>query len=822
MLRHAVLQINHQKSTIKHHNGTEMHDVLQSHILHLLQKDDAPRKLVHLERELGVRGELRAVFYEAIDSLCAEGRLIVDRHGTVRLPSLAGEITGIFKANARGYGFIMPEQADAEEEVFIPAKATGSAMTGDRVVARITRRGSKDDDGRLTGEIVRILDRAHTTVVGTLRQERSGWLVQPDGGDFTRPIEIENVDARKIRPGDKVSVQIRSYPTHSQPARGTIGEVLGHPGRFDTETAAIVRRHDLCDAFDSSSLVEASNAKMAFDPRDTRGRRDLTGELIVTIDPPDAKDFDDAVSLTRDEQERWVLGVHIADVSHFVPEGSALDRAARRRGNSVYLPGQTLPMLPEMLSNGICSLQPGQSRYTKSVYLTYDKDGRVQSTRFANTIIQSRARLTYQQADRVLKGDSGGFSEEVVALLRDMETLARLIEARRRRAGMLQLKMTTSELVWDDQGQVIGLQPEDTSYPHTIIEMFMVEANVAVATLLDRHCIPFLRRIHPEPDAGALRQLAQTLRLLGVTLSRQPQRHDLQRLLDRVQGTKIALPVNILVLRSLAVATYAPVSVGHYALAASKYCHFTSPIRRYADLMVHRALQAYLTRDLDRARRQYAFPDLEEIGRHITETEQTAEAAEQELKTILILHLLRKRIGGDDAALAAGLQTATATNRIGDPFPHVHLAGISTAPEEPGPDSPHGSGSRLGTPDAAITQERGRDALDTLEGVVVSLTAFGASVHLPEYGVEGLIPRGSGARSLWQFDEQSQCLVGRYSGAILRLAQTLRVRVVGVHPAAGQLDLAPARPLIARAPGRSPQQKSRRRRSPRHRGRQNR
>ena len=234
------------------------------------------------------------------------------------------------------------------------------------------------------------------------------------------------------------------------------------------------------------------------------------------------------------------------------------------------------------------------------------------------------------------------------------------------------------------------------------------------------------------------------------------------------------------------------------------------------------SLQAYLTRDLDRARRQYAFPDLEEIGRHITETEQTAEAAEQELKTILILHLLRKRIGGDDAALAAGLQTATATNRIGDPFPHVHLAGISTAPEEPGPDSPHGSGSRLGTPDAAITQERGRDALDTLEGVVVSLTAFGASVHLPEYGVEGLIPREALGPDHWQFDEQSQCLVGRYSGAILRLAQTLRVRVVGVHPAAGQLDLAPARPLIARAPGRNQPQKSRRQRSPRHRGRQNR
>ncbi len=740
-----------------------MHELLRNHILHLLQKDSTPRKLVHLEQELGVRGELKTAFRDAIDSLCAEGRLIVGPGGVVSLPSLSGEVTGIFRANARGYGFLTPEQSADDGDVFIPAKATGSAMTGDRVVARITRRGRGErsfaptDNDRLTGQIVRVLDRAHTSVVGTLRQEQTGWLVQPDGGDFTRPVEIEGIDARKVRHGDKVAVEIRFYPTRFQPARGVIAEVLGRPGRFETETTAVIHRHHLCDAFDSSSLVEASNAKMAFDPRNTRDREDFTDELIVTIDPPDAKDFDDAVSLARDEQGNWVLGVHIADVGYFVPEGSALDRAARRRGNSVYLPGRTLPMLPEMLSNGICSLQPGQPRYTKSVYLTYNKDGQIQSTDFANTMIKSSARLTYQEVDRVLQGNTGGLSNDVVDLLHDMETLARLIENRRRGSGMLQLKMAESELVRDESGQVVGVQPEDTSYPHTIIEIFMVEANVAVATLLDRYCIPFLRRIHPEPDTSALRQLSQTLRLLGVTLSRQPQRSDLQALLEQVQGTRIALPVNILVLRSLEIATYAPVSVGHYALAASKYCHFTSPIRRYADLLVHRALQAYLTGNLERARRQYAFPDLEEIGRHITETEQAAEEAEQELKTILILHLLQKRVGQE------------------------------------------------------------------LDGIVVSLTAFGASVHLPQYGVEGLIPREALGPDQWQFDEQSQCLVGRYSGAILRLAQTMRIRIIGVHPAAGQLDLAPAHELIPKTPRPDQQQKSRRKHSVKHhKGRRNR
>ncbi|MHC4519677.1 MAG: ribonuclease R family protein, partial [Planctomycetota bacterium] len=621
--------------------------MLENQILHLLQKDGTPRKLVHLERELGVHGDLRPVFREALDALCAEGRVIVDSRNQVKLPSPTGEVAGVFRANPRGYGFVTPEQITVESEVFISAKSTGSAMAGDRVVARILPKGTRRGRDRIHGEIIRVLDRAHSVVVGTLRQEQDGWQLRPDGGDFVRPVELDGVDTREVRHGDKVAVRILSYPTRSVAARGVIAEVLGRPGRFGAETAAILKRYHLSDAFDPSAMVEAVNAKAEFDPKRARDREDLTDALIVTIDPPDAQDFDDAISLTRNEQGGWVLGVHIADVSHFVPADSALDRCARQRGNSVYLPGRTLPMLPEILSNGICSLQPEQMRYAKSVFLTYDKDGQVQSTRFANTLIKSRARLTYQQVDAVLRGSASDRAEDLTALLRGMDDLARRIEARRRRAAMLQLKMPTTELLCTASGQVVGVQPEDTCYPHTIIEMFMVEANVAVASLLDRYCVPFMRRIHPEPDARALRRLSQTLRLLGVTLSRQPQRSDLQALLEQVRDTKIGFPVNVLVLRSLEKAVYAPTSVGHYALAAPRYCHFTSPIRRYADLMVHRALEAYLTGHLDLARRQYTFPDLAAIGEHISQTEQEAEEAEQELKRILVLHLLRKRVGDE-------------------------------------------------------------------------------------------------------------------------------------------------------------------------------
>jgi ribonuclease R len=478
----------------------------------------------------------------------------------VRLPAGDREVTGVFHAHRDGFGFVVPQADVGDGELFIPAKATGSAMSGDRVLAQVARTRSPRDPDRLSGRVLKVLERAHSSVVGTLCERAGGWSVEPDGSDFHQPVQLEQVNGREVRHGDKVAVQIRTYPSRTQPARGVITDILGRSGRYDAEIAAIIRRYGLHDGFDDSSLVQANNARTDFRPEAPTDRENLTDTLIVTIDPPEAQDFDDAVSLTRNDQGQWDLGVHIADVSHFIPAGSALDRAARRRGNSVYLPGRCLPMLPEMLSNGICSLQPRQSRYTKSVFLTYGKDGTLRQTRVANTLIRSRARFTYQQVDRILKGDDQDWDPDLVALLHDMDTLSRLIEARRQRAGMLQLDMPESEVRLDHDGRACALEPADRSYPHTIIEMFMVEANVAVATLLDRYCIPFMRRVHPEPPIGALRQLSQTLRQLGVKLPRQTQRQDFQRVLQQVKDTRLALPVNLLILRSLAKAAYEPAS----------------------------------------------------------------------------------------------------------------------------------------------------------------------------------------------------------------------------------------------------------------------
>ncbi len=709
-----------------------MLDMLKNHILHLLQKDGTARSVDLLEKELGVTQDLLPVFDEALDLLCEKGHVVMGANDLVHLPSLSDEVTGYFRANAHGFGFVTPLQVLVEDDVFIPASATGSAMSGDRVVIQVKRKSIKTGEMRLMGRVVKVLERAHTKVVGMLRQSQGQWHVLPDGGDFCRPILIEKVNFREARHGDKVVVLLRSYPTRSEPARGVISEVLGFTGYYAAEISAIMQRYGLLDVFEPSSLVEANNARSTFCPEDTQDREDLTEHLIVTIDPPDAQDFDDAISLTRTQKGLWELGVHIADVSHFVRRGSSLDCSARTRGNTVYLPGRTLPMLPEILSTGLCSLQPNEVRYTKTVFLTYHKDGTLKGARFANTVIQSRMRLTYQQADQAIRGKGQSMPRPVVTLLRDMEALARILEDKRRRAGFLQLPMPETRVILDDTGRVTGVEPEDTSYAHTIIEMFMVEANMAVAHLLDRHCIPFVRRIHPAPHIKALRRLSQTLRLLGVNLSRQPKRVHLQAMINNLCDSNLSVPVNVLVLRSLAKALYSPASEGHYALAASKYCHFTSPIRRYADLVVHRVLDAYLKGHTAEARRLYNYAELADLGVHLSDTEKAADEAEHEVKTILVLTLMEHLIGQE------------------------------------------------------------------LKGLVVGLSPFGASVHLPDFGIEGLIRRDALGPDIWKYDEQSQSLAGRHTGAVVRLAQPICVRVLEVHAAAGQLDLVPANELVIR------------------------
>jgi ribonuclease R len=427
-----------------------------------------------------------------------------------------------------------------------------------------------------------------------------------------------------------------------------------------------------------------------------------------------------------------VLGVHIADVTHFVPPGTALDREAKNRGNSVYLPGKVLPMLPEMLSNGVCSLQPGQERLVKSAYITYDNEGRILGRRYANSLMRSTQRLTYQQVDRALKGHTKEIQAEVLPLLYDMQTLARIIEKRREKAGMLHLDLPETELILDDAGRVADACPADTSYPHTIIEMFMVEANEAVATLLDRVNVPFMRRIHPEPDNLTLQNLSQLVRALGLHIQKVPDLFALQGLLNAVKGRDCSLAINLVVLRSLERAQYSPLHIGHYALASKLYCHFTSPIRRYADLLIHRLLDCYLRGEIRTAPEDWvpSAEELAQIGKHITFTEERADDAERELKAVLILQMLSEHIG------------------------------------------------------------------EELDCVVTGLTNFGVFVQSRKLGIEGLVQTADLGADDWKYNQRTGCIIGRHTGMTVFLGQQMNVRIASVNEPARQLSVAPVVPLV--------------------------
>jgi len=633
-----------------------MAEIYKDRIIKLLKHSDyEPLKLNQLAKALGVGPEDYPHFKDAFENLRRAGHVVIGAKNLISLPSLSGQIIGTFRANPKGFGFVIPRQANAHGDLFIPPDATAEAMTGDTVIAKVKRKSKRGGQMQFSGEIIKILERAQSRFVGTLLKHSEGWLVQPDGSSFIEPISVDDIGAKGAKAKDKVLIEILTYPTEKLLARGVIIEVLGKAGRYDTEIKSVIHQFHLPGQFENDCIEQSRKAAADFNPDDKGNRQDITDKIIITIDPPDAKDFDDAISLEKDTDGNWILGVHIADVSTFVTAGSPLDIEAKDRGNSTYLPAKTIPMLPEILSNGICSLQPDQKRFAKSAYITYDRNAKIISRRFANSIIRSTQRLTYRQADRILHGHTKGVKPEVIELLGNMETLSRAIEQRRIENGMLHLDLPETELIMDKSGQVVDAQPADTSYPHTMIEMFMVEANDAVASHLDRLDVPFMRRIHPEPDALSTKNLTTMVKAFGYNLPRNPDRKTLQDLLNAVKGSDSSFGVNLAVLRSFEKAQYTPTSIGHYALASTHYCHFTSPIRRYADLLVHRVLEYYLQNNIGDAKQDAASQDLAETGKHITFTEQRAEDAEEELKTVLILQMLSKRIGDQLDCVVTGL-----------------------------------------------------------------------------------------------------------------------------------------------------------------------
>jgi ribonuclease R len=572
-----------------------------------------------------------------------------------RRPSRGEGIVGVFRRAAGGYGFVRPLDAaagDRAQDIHVAATAARDAASGDTVRVRLVKTRDIRRPG-LTGEIMEIVKRRTTRFVGSYFEAAgSGW-VQIDGTGFARPVSVGDPGAKGVRDKDKVVVELVRFPTHLRDGEGVIVELLGKPDAAGVDTATVIHEFGLPGDFPEAALDDARRQAEAFDEQVPPGRRDLTTRTIVTIDPVDARDFDDAISLERVERGHWLLGVHIADVSHFVRAGSPLDQEARARGTSVYLPDRVIPMIPEIVSNNLASLQPGRVRYARTCWIEFTPEGIPVHSAVEPSAIRSARRFTYEEVDVFLADPDTRQVEmtgEVRGLLGRMRDLARLLRSRRMARGALQLEMPEVKIDLDREGRVSGAHVVENTESHQIIEEFMLAANEAVAGALAAAGAGFLRRIHPSPDLRKLRQLTEFVSELGFEVDTLESRFELQRLLDMARGRPEEHAVHYAVLRSLTRAAYGPQEDGHFALASDCYCHFTSPIRRYPDLTVHRALEA-----IARGRRPPA-EGLVQLGAECSDLERRAEAAERELVKLKLLLFLSSRVGMELDAVVTGVE----------------------------------------------------------------------------------------------------------------------------------------------------------------------
>ena len=582
-----------------------------------------PLAKVDLAKVLGRKSGVRMGLNQALRELERDGEIARIRKNRYVLPEAADLVTGKLQVHQAGFGFLVSEK-EGEPDIYIAAENTGTAMNGDRVVARITRdldyARAKKVSGRAEGRVIRILERAHDTIVGTLQQSRNFFYVVPDDPRLVHNIYV-------TAPQAAVRAATKLWCGWRRGSRATLirkEQSLKCSGRARRRVSTCCRSsaNTICRRnFRGWCWRKRPAIPEKVEPRMIDGREDLRDEFIVTIDPDDARDFDDAINVEEMRDGSWQLGVHIADVSAYVTPGSALDREAFKRGNSVYLPDRVIPMLPERLSNGVCSLNPNVDRLTHSVFIQFSKDGRVKSSRFAKTVIRSAKRLTYREAYALMQSPP---NDQLGERLHTAWRLASLLRRNRFQAGSLDLDFPEVKVRVDENGKPIRLERIENDESHQLIEEFMLAANEAVALELKNRSIPTIYRVHENPDPEKLGEFREFVLSFGYHVGDLTHRKELQKLIASFRGKPEEQALKIALLKSLKRARYLPQPLGHYGLAKNNYTHFTSPIRRYADLVVHRTLA-----DLEQSRRSRGdIGQLGKISDHISTTERTAAEAE--------------------------------------------------------------------------------------------------------------------------------------------------------------------------------------------------
>lgn len=723
-----------------------------------------PLDKIELAKVLGRKSGIRMGLNEVLRQLEQSGEIARIRKNRYVLPAEADLVTGTLHVHQSGFAFL-PREKPGEQDLYISAENTGTAMHGDKVVARITR-----DDGyarakgrdRAEGRIIRILERAHDSIVGTLQQSKNFFYVVPDDPRIVHNVYVQPVAAVYDRRdhkqgedrrsqtaatvGDKVVVRLEPWESRHVNPEGQIIEVLGPSSAPGVDMLSIIRKYHLPTAFPGAVLGEAHQIPETVAEEMFTGREDLRERFIVTIDPDDARDFDDAIDVERVPGGGWRLGVHIADVSAYVKPGSALDREADKRGNSVYLPDRVIPMLPERLSNGVCSLNPDVNRLTHSVFLEFSKDGRTKSARFGRTVIRSARRLTYREAYAILKTPP---NDQLGERLHVAWELASLLRKNRFRDGSLDLDFPEVKVRLDQEGKPIRLERIENDESHQLVEEFMLAANEAVARELKNRMIPTVYRVHEDPDPQRLAEYRELILSYGYKVGDVTNRKELQRLLASLTGKPEEQALKIGLLKSLKRARYAPQPLGHYGLAKNNYTHFTSPIRRYADLIVHRGLA-----EIEQSRRARTdMGSIAAIAEHISDTERVAADAEMDGVKMKKLEFFQRQLDARD--------------------PQVFRA------------------------------------------VVLEVKNFGLLVELPDVLLTGLVHVSSLTDDFYAFDATQRRLIGRQSRRRFSVGDQLKVFVARVDVFKRQVDFAIAddRPAKARPAGASDRRRPRGRRS---------
>ena len=588
-----------------------------------------PMKIKEMAIFLQVPKERRQELQEVLDALLQEGKIEVSQKGKYQ-KSRGVFLTGVFTAHPKGFGFVSVD--GMEEDVFIPEDQVHGAMHQDTV--QITVKPGQSGKRR-EGAVNRIVKRGTDRIVGLYQESRNFGFVIPDNERYTRDIFVPKEDSGGAVNGHKVVVELVSYGTDRKSPEGKVVEILGHISDPGTDILSIVKGYDLPVEFPEKVMRQAERVPDRISEADMQGRTDLRDVQMVTIDGEDAKDLDDAVSLEMNGGQ-YILGVHIADVANYVQEGSALDREAFERGTSVYLVDRVIPMLPRRLSNGICSLNEGQDRLALSCIMTIDQRGKVLDHVIAETVIRVDRRMTYTSVKKILEEQDAEESaryEELVPMFQRMQELAGLLRARRRARGSIDFDFPETKVILDEKGEPVEIRPYDRNTATKIIEDFMLIANETVAEDYFWQELPFVYRTHENPDPDRMKKLSTFINNFGYSIRfREDEVHpkELQKLLERLEGTPEETLISRLTLRSMKQAKYTTECTGHFGLAARYYCHFTSPIRRYPDLQIHRIIKDSLRGRMNQEKIEHYRKILDEVAKQSSERERRADEAERE------------------------------------------------------------------------------------------------------------------------------------------------------------------------------------------------